>query len=137
MRSRALSRLRPVAASAAVLIAVSAAAPAYATELPPPPRGLFLTVSGDEGTWIRGVLLKCEPEPSGHHPQAAEACADIEEAHGDFDRLPAESGICTKQYAPVTVSASGMYQGRPVGWQKTYDNACVMTHATGGHVFDF
>lgn len=47
-----------------------------------------------------------------------------------------ESGICTKQYAPVTVSASGTYRGRPVGWHKTYDNACTMTYSTGD-VFRF
>ncbi|MCX4672820.1 subtilase-type protease inhibitor [Streptomyces sp. NBC_01381] len=137
MRSRPTSRLRPLATTAAALIALSAAAPAYAVELPPQDRGdLFLTVSGAENTWIRGVLLTCEPEPSGRHPHAAKACAAIERAGGDLDALPAESGICTKQYAPVTVSASGTYRGRPVGWHKTYDNACTMTYSTGD-VFRF
>ncbi|MEV8022316.1 SSI family serine proteinase inhibitor [Streptomyces sp. NPDC086554] len=131
MRSRPTSRLRPLATTAAALIALSAAAPAYAAELPPPSSGLFLTVSGGDNSWIRGVLLKCEPEPSGRHPLAAKACAAIEKAGGDLEALPAESGICTRQYAPVTVSASGTYRGRPVGWRKTYDNACTMAYSTG------
>ncbi|MFG2502981.1 SSI family serine proteinase inhibitor [Streptomyces sp. NPDC048441] len=138
MRSRPTSRLRPVAVTAAALISLAAAAPAHAAGETAPARsgGVFLTVSGDDNAWIRGVLLDCVTRAPGHHPYAAEACAAIDAAGGDFDALPATSGICTKQYAPVTVRATGTHRGRPVNWHKTYGNACEMGYATGA-VFRF
>ncbi|MFG2650498.1 SSI family serine proteinase inhibitor [Streptomyces sp. NPDC048436] len=137
MRSRPTSR--PLqAAAAAALISLAVAAPAQASGEAAPGRsdGVFLTVSGDGNAWVRGVLLNCETQQAGHHPHAAEACAAIGEADGEFDALPAKSGICTKQYAPVTVSATGTYRGRPVSWHKTYGNACEMGYSTSA-VFRF
>ncbi|GAA1887452.1 SSI family serine proteinase inhibitor [Streptomyces durmitorensis] len=139
MRSRPTSRLRPVAAIAVALISLAAAAPAHAAEGTAPPArssGIFLTVTGQDNAWVRGVLLDCVTRQPGHHPHAAKACAAIDKARGDFDALPAKSGICTKQYAPVTVSATGVHRGKPVSWNKTYGNACEMGYATGA-VFRF
>ncbi|MET7358796.1 SSI family serine proteinase inhibitor [Streptomyces sp. NPDC005562] len=129
---------RPFAALAAgTLIALAAAVPAQAAEAAPATkRGLFLTLSGDGNTWIRGVLLECEPEPSGHHPAAAEACEEIFEADGDFEALRAAPRVCTKEFEPVTATATGTFRGRNVSWHKTYPNACAMENETG-HVFRF
>lgn len=138
MRSRPPSRLRPAAATAAALVSLAVAAPAHAADetAPERPSGVFLTVTGQDNTWVRGVLLDCATQRPGHHPHAAEACAAIDEAHADFDALPAQSGICTKQYAPVTVSATGVHRGRTVSWHKTYGNTCEMGYSTGA-VFRF
>lgn len=103
---------------------------------PSPSRGLFLTVSGSENTWIRGVLLHCSPVPAGPHPEAAAACAALDAARGDMDRLTGERHPCTKQYDPVTVSATGAFRGRPTAWHKTFPNACELAVATGA-VFRF
>ncbi|MEU1281512.1 SSI family serine proteinase inhibitor [Streptomyces sp. NPDC005805] len=116
--------------------AVPAEDEADTPEEPEKPRGLFLTVSGSENTWIRGVLLHCAPEPAGPHPRAAAACAALDEAQGDMDRLPGDGAPCTKQYDPVTVSATGAWRGRPTAWHKTYPNACELA-ATTGAVFRF
>ncbi|MDF4249836.1 SSI family serine proteinase inhibitor [Streptomyces sp. WMMB303] len=99
-------------------------------------QGVFLSVSGSGDSWIRGVVLHCEPVPHGHHPRAAETCAALDAAHGDLDALPAGSGRCTMQYDPVTVAARGSHRGQAVNWKKTFANACVMHQATGP-VFDF
>lgn len=139
MRSRpTTSRLRPVAATAAALISLAVAAPAHAADAtaPKPSKGVFLTVTGQDNAWFRGVLLDCTTQRTKYHPHAVEACAAIDKARGDFDALPATSGICTKQYAPVTVSATGTHRGMPVSWNKTYGNACEMGHSTGA-VFRF
>ncbi|WP_069884496.1 SSI family serine proteinase inhibitor [Streptomyces luteocolor] len=130
--------MRPLTVTAAALLALAAGAPAAhaAQEIPTPQRGLFLTVSGSDNTWIRGVLLHCEPEPSGHHPQAAKACEALAEAGGDLDALPEDPHACTKEFDPVTVSVTGTYQGRTIGWHKTYPNACTMDADTG-YVFRF
>ncbi|MGN9794567.1 SSI family serine proteinase inhibitor [Streptomyces sp. OZ13] len=101
-----------------------------------PSRGLFLTLSGSENTWIRGVLLHCSPVPAGPHPEAAAACAALDAARGDLDRLSGERHPCTKQYDPVTVSATGAWRGRPTAWHKTFANACELAVATGA-VFRF
>ncbi len=74
-------------------------------------QGVLLTVSGSGDTWIRGVMLHCEPTPHGHHPRAAETCAALDAAHGDLDALPAGNGRCTMQYDPVTVAARGSHRG--------------------------
>lgn len=139
MRSRPTPRLRPVAATAAALISLAVAAPAHAADETAPERlsGFFLTVTGQDNEWVRGVLLDCVTQRPAHHPHAAEACAAIDKAGGDFDALAVtKAGICTKQYAPVTVSATGMHRGRSVSWHKTYGNTCEMGHSTGA-VFRF
>ncbi|MEU6994696.1 SSI family serine proteinase inhibitor [Streptomyces sp. NPDC046465] len=132
--------MRPFSLAAAALIALAAAVPAQAADgtpaAPAPQRGLFLTVSGAQNTWVRGVLLRCAPEPAGHHPRAAEACEAIAHARGDFDALPRDPHVCTKEFEPVTATVTGTYRGRAVGWHKTYPNACAMDVETG-HVFRF
>ncbi|MGW0904505.1 SSI family serine proteinase inhibitor [Streptomyces sp. NPDC002853] len=139
MRSRPTSRLRPAVATAAALVSLAVAAPAHAAGETAPERasGVFLTVTGQDNAWVRGVLLDCVTQRPAHHPHAAAACAAIDKAGGDFDALPTtKSGICTKQYAPVTVSATGLHRGKPVSWNKTYGNACEMGYSTGA-VFRF
>ncbi|MFF4603342.1 SSI family serine proteinase inhibitor [Streptomyces sp. NPDC001339] len=113
-------------------------AQAVAALAPQPPgsdQGLLLTVSGDSGTWIRGVRLGC-PDSYGRHPHALAACNALTWARGDMDALPGEPHPCTKQYNPVTVSASGTWRGGPVNWRKEFSNACMMDAATGA-VFRF
>ncbi|MEU6000008.1 SSI family serine proteinase inhibitor [Streptomyces sp. NPDC047197] len=138
MRSCPTPRTRPALATAAALLCLAAAAPAHAAEGTAPGRssGVFLTVTGDDNAWVRGVLLDCVTQRPAHHPHAAEACAAIDTARGDFDALPVKPGICTKQYAPVEVSATGLHRGKPVSWHKTFGNACEMGNSTGA-VFRF
>ncbi|MEU6080408.1 SSI family serine proteinase inhibitor [Streptomyces sp. NPDC047108] len=132
------------AAVAAVLLSTCLAGAAHAGPAAPPHRqagpapsdGLALTVSGSGDTWIRGVLLRCSPEPDGLHPRAAEACAEVERARGDLDRLSGEPAVCSDEFDPVTASAKGMFQGESVVWRRTYANACRMSAATG-NVFRF
>ncbi|WP_274555506.1 SSI family serine proteinase inhibitor [Streptomyces spiramyceticus] len=125
--------------AAAVLAFTGAVPPAQADDVDPGPkstRGLFLTVSGSENTWIRGVMLHCPPKPSEHHPEATAACAALDKANGDLDSLPVDSHACTKRFDPVTVSATGTWRGRPTAWNKTYSNSCELDVATGS-VFRF
>lgn len=126
--------------AAATLALTGAVPPAQADDDvvpgPKPTRGLFLTVSGSENTWIRGVMLNCPPKPSEHHPEATAACAALDKANGEFDSLPVDSHACTKRFDPVTVSATGTWRGRPTAWNKTYSNPCELDVATGA-VFRF
>ncbi|MFG2474631.1 SSI family serine proteinase inhibitor [Streptomyces fagopyri] len=84
--------------------------------------------SGTPGT--RGALLFCDP-PQGH-PHAVRACAELNAAEGDIDRIPDTPGtLCPMIYAPVTAAARGEWNGRPVTYTHTFANSCVMGAATG------
>jgi hypothetical protein len=128
--------LRTAVVAAAALLSLTPAATAVADSHPTPERGLLLTVSGAENTWIRGVSLHCSPETGGGHPDAQAACDDITWARGNFDALPGDPHACTKQYDPVTATASGTWHGLPVNWTKTFGNACELD-AAAGPVFRF
>ncbi|SDK19619.1 SSI family serine proteinase inhibitor [Streptomyces indicus] len=136
--------MRPHAALvtlAAALATTTGTAPAYAyasaDDPDPAPRpGVFLTVSGSDHTWIRGLKLMCTPEPAGHHPHAAEACAALDAVDGDLDQLPGTDPLCTKEYDPVTVTAAGTHHGQDIAWHETYANDCLR-HAATDPVFDF
>ncbi|CAM5281524.1 SSI family serine proteinase inhibitor [Streptomyces abikoensis] len=129
-----MSLPRTAAAAAAGLL-VLAAPPAAADGRHGPAGGagggrLFLTVSGAQNTWIRGVQLSC-PDADGHHPYAAEACTSLAKAKGDPGRVARAEHQCTRQYDPVTATAEGEWNDRPVVWHKTFPNACALDVATG------
>lgn len=130
-------RTRPAAVAAAALLALAPAATASAADAHPVPAGLLtLTVSGAGDTWIRGVTLRCSPAAGGSHPEARAACDSLTWARGDLDTLPGDPHMCTKQYAPVTATAQGIWRGRAVHWRKTFANACTLDTKTGA-VFRF
>ncbi|WP_240136350.1 subtilase-type protease inhibitor [Streptomyces sp. MUM 178J] len=128
---------RSVSLAAAALIAVTAtaagSAAGHAADDPPAGHrpGVWLTVSDPERTWLRGVLLTCHPEPGGPHPDPAGACEAVSGAKGDFARLPGDPHLCTKEYDPVIARAVGIWNGKPVAWQKIYPNPCELDAATG------
>ncbi|MFI0980385.1 SSI family serine proteinase inhibitor [Streptomyces sp. NPDC021093] len=124
-------RIRSAAVAAVTLLALAPAATAVAESHPAPKRGLLLTVSGAEGTWIRGVGLQCGPRAGGGHPEARAACNALTWARGDFDALRGDPYPCTKEYDPVIATADGTWRGRTVHWTKTFSNACVLDAETG------
>ncbi|MEU9113515.1 SSI family serine proteinase inhibitor [Streptomyces sp. NPDC048483] len=125
-------RVPRAAALTAVVLCTLAAGPAGSAGAAEPlsDRVVFLTVSGAGDTWIRGVQLNC-PDTRGSHPHGAAACETLAEVDGDLDALPGDPRPCTKQYDPVTVTATGEWHGRPVAWRKAFPNACVLDSDTG------
>ncbi|MEU1673355.1 SSI family serine proteinase inhibitor [Streptomyces roseifaciens] len=133
-----LPRTAVAAAATTAALLVLASPPAAADELQGPAGGpggtdgrFFLTVSGAQNTWIRGVQLSC-PDAGGHHPHASEACTTLHRAKGDPGRVTGAAGHqCTREYDPVTATAEGDWNGRPVVWHKTFPNPCALDAATG------
>ncbi|WP_329619132.1 SSI family serine proteinase inhibitor [Streptomyces sp. NBC_01255] len=129
-----------VTALAATLLAVGLAP--TATAVAPPPTEdtrLHLTAARTQGETeaIGNVWLDCPASDRPAHPHRKEACAALDAAAGDLDRLNTEpDATCTAEYAPVTLTARGTYKGRTVDWTKTYGNNCEATVATGA-VFSF
>jgi len=89
----------------------------------------------DNGGHAGTVNLECHPS-GGTHPGRGKACRSLTLAGGDFDRLPREAGMCPLIWAPVTATATGRWQAKPVLWTHTYPNSCVAARESGG-VFDF
>ncbi|CAM5746024.1 putative Trypsin inhibitor STI2 [Streptomyces afghaniensis 772] len=105
------------------------------------PSALVLTVGHGESaaaaTPERAVTLTCAPTPSGTHPVARSACAELRGVGGDIHALTARDGVmCTKQYDPVVVTVDGVWQGQRVSYERTFSNECVK-NAYGSGVFAF
>ena len=83
----------------------------------------------------RRATLTCAPA-GGSHRDARKACAAIGAVGGDLTKLVPAQTICTMQYDPVTVTATGRWRGSPLRYSHTFSNACVLGADTGP-VFDF
>lgn len=114
--------------AALVLLPLASSAPAQATF---PDSWLYVTVTRGDARFgdARGSLLLCDP-PQGH-TRAAEACAELRAAGGDITRIPHKDGMCAQVYAPIRATARGEWNGRPVEYEQTFANGCVMTARTG------
>ncbi|GAA3748731.1 hypothetical protein HDA32_001948 [Spinactinospora alkalitolerans] len=128
-----------VLAAATGLAAVLTAPAASAAQAPESRLDLTITQRSDNGqqqaSSQRYVGLECGPAGGGH-PRAEEACAALEEAGGDFDRLATDPGACTLEYAPVTVAATGHWRGSEVDYEEEFANSCTAARRTAG-IFDF
>lgn len=90
-----------------------------------------MTVTSGDQSAARVLTLTCDPD-GGDHPSADAACAEIEAADGDLSALPGEpSLLCTFEYNPVTVTATGTWRGRTVNFEQTFPNTCDLIRATG------
>ncbi|MYZ10430.1 serine protease [Streptomyces sp. SID2999] len=125
-----MNRLTRTAALAATLMATCLLAPGT-TAHAASGDWLSLTVTrpGTTGGGTRAALLLCDP-PQGH-PKAAEACAELIAAEGDFGRLGDRDTLCPLIYAPVRASAQGSWHGKRIDFERTYGNACEMGAETG------
>ncbi|MEW2304532.1 subtilase-type protease inhibitor [Streptomyces sp. NPDC006655] len=126
--------------AAAVCGPLTGAAVAAPSSLYAPSALVLTTGHGSDAataTPERAVTLTCAPAPSGTHPAAAQACAELRGAGGDFDALAPRSDVwCTKLYDPVVVTVEGVWQGKRVSYEHTFGNAC-MRDAYGASVFAF
>ncbi|MFF5206502.1 SSI family serine proteinase inhibitor [Streptosporangium sp. NPDC000396] len=97
---------------------------------------LTVTRAGGALSAQQSVQLTCDPA-YGTHPRATEACAELALAQGDPALIRPLSGVaCTQQYDPVTATATGLWNGRAIRFERTFGNACLMSNATGS-VFAF
>jgi subtilisin inhibitor-like len=139
---RHILRAAAATATAAVcLLPVVMAGPATAQDRAANPAGakglyapsdLVLVLGRGEdaatATVERSVTLSCAPRPTGTHPDPYAACAQLVSVDGRFDDLasPATDVICTKEWDPMAVSASGVWEGRRVNWSATFANNCQL-----------
>lgn len=102
------------------------------------PQGFFtLTItSATSGELIAKASLTCLPA-GGSHPSPAAACAQLSEADGRIEDIPEDPGICTQEFVPVIVAASGVWRGEERQFEREFGNRCVAVRGTGGVIFDF
>lgn len=94
---------------------------------------LHLEIEREDGAIDRAALF-C-PGGEGHR-QGEAACMHLTGAEGLVQEVEAADGLCTKEYAPVTLKAFGVWEGRLVHYAADYDNFCTGLLATGGSIFD-
>lgn len=114
------------------LCLVSAALPAYGAVRP---NVVFLAISAHGNTALKAVAMRC-PDQTEQHPYGEAACAAIDAVDGDFTRLSGDTRQCAKDDDPVTATMNGLWWNRPIGWQKTFPNACML-YAVTGPIFRF
>lgn len=109
--------------------AIAALIPAFAA----PESSFMLTVQRGEALQLSN--LTCEPA-GGMHPRADEACLALSDVEGKIEGLSTGQALCTLEYDPVRVKASGTWRGETRAFEAEYANPCVMRAETGP-VFDF
>jgi len=77
------------------------------------------------GESIGAATLTCHPG-GGSHPSPAAACAALDRAGGQPELVTGRNGVCPMIYNPVTAVAYGHWGPRPVRFEKTYSNSCVL-----------
>jgi hypothetical protein len=116
----------------ALLLAMAPAADAAALES----SRLTLTVNAQEEGSATSLVLTCNPD-GGAHPRPADACELLRTNDGDLNLLSAsDDTACMAMYDPHVATATGVWQGRHVFYQRTFTNRCWMT-ATTGSIFSF
>ncbi len=95
-----------------------------------------LSVSSREGQPIAEATLTCSPD-GGSHPSPAAACEQLTAANGYIEGIPEKEGVCTHEFRPVVLRASGTWAGEARHYEREFSNLCMGVLATGGVLFDF
>ena len=99
------------------------------------PLGAFsLSITSKAGDPIANAWLTCSPD-GGTHPRAGAACRQLAEADGHIAAIPEDPGVCTDEFNPVILDATGTWGGEPRSFCREYSNLCEGVRATGGVLF--
>ncbi|MCP2098492.1 Subtilisin inhibitor-like [Actinosynnema pretiosum] len=124
MHAKATGLLTALVAAGVVLAPPASAAEAAWTDVE-------LMVVHEHGAAVK-ARLTCPPTSESTHPDSQAACAALDAVAGDLDVLPVDTEAqCTYEWMPLTASATGVINGRPVEWAKEYPNQCVLDRETG------
>ncbi|CAM00048.1 subtilisin inhibitor-like [Saccharopolyspora erythraea NRRL 2338] len=132
---RAAIRLTGRLAVASIVFAVAALIPLGANAETGPTK---VTLTAQQlGAPLSVAVLTCEPS-GGTHPRAEDACAVMSATGGMIEEMPAQNpqALCPLIWRPVGVTATGLWNGKPIEYAKTFANDCVMRSQLGV-VFDF
>lgn len=91
--------------------------------------------SAHGGETIASASLTCPPD-GGSHPNPAAACEQLSRVDGRIEGIPEDPGVCTREFRPVIVAASGTWNGEPRQYKQEFSNRCVAVRATGGVIFN-
>ncbi|MEU8198865.1 SSI family serine proteinase inhibitor [Microbispora amethystogenes] len=120
---------RPAHPAPAARVRVAILTAANGVQADPPARSAFLNCAP--------VSASAGAQAKGSHPRPAAACARLNGAVLDpANPWPPPSEPCTMVYAPVTVTASGIWDGKYFQLRRTFGNDCEMRSSTGA-LFDF
>lgn len=123
------ARTAVIAASALATVSLGGVASAE-----PPAASLALSLHKADGT-VAFTQLQCDPA-GGTHPTSAQACAALDETHGQPAALQTSAQACPMIHEPVRASAHGHWHGHPVHFTEVYNNRCLADAESHG-VFGF
>ncbi|MEU4444213.1 SSI family serine proteinase inhibitor [Actinosynnema sp. NPDC050801] len=112
-----------------LLAAIATLIPAFSA----PESSFVLSVQRGESLQLSN--LTCEPT-GGLHPRADEACLALSGVDGQIDGMSTGPALCTLEYDPVRVKATGTWRGETRTFEAEFANSCAMRAQTGP-VFDF
>ncbi|MFE5538428.1 subtilase-type protease inhibitor [Streptomyces sp. NPDC056492] len=133
-------RHRIAAVTAAALLPLAGAtgiAEAQPASLYAPSAVVLAVAPGDGNADVsRAVTLSCAPAAQGTHPDPQAACSALAATGGSLNGLlatPDRNRACPMNYAPVTITADGVWKGSRIAWKHTFSNACTMSATLNGN----
>ncbi|TQJ03504.1 subtilisin inhibitor-like [Amycolatopsis cihanbeyliensis] len=140
LHKRFLSLAPAILAVMATIVAGTAPAAASQHDLPGDESKGVLILTISEGERARpdaaGAVLTCEPA-GGTHPLSEAACAELAAVNGEVAAVELEpQRPCYLIYRPLTVTAHGSWDGRPISYRETFPNDCVLD-VIKGPIFRF
>jgi Subtilisin inhibitor-like len=92
-----------------------------------PPDELVVELDRGDGSPVRRWTLRCADPVTGDHPDAAAACAHLNELDDPFAPIPADA-VCTEVYGgPQIARITGRWRGQPVDLRLSRVNGCFIT----------
>ena len=92
---------------------------------------LVVRVDRGDGSAPESWTLTCAGTAEGTHPDAAAACAHLQDMADPFAPIPADVA-CTEQYGgPQTAHIAGVWGGKPVDLEVTRVDGCRISQWDG------
>jgi hypothetical protein len=88
---------------------------------------LVIDVDLGDGSEPQSWTLTCAGSADGSHPDAAAACAHLQDLEEPFASLP-EDVVCTEQFGgPQRAHVTGVWGGEPVDLELSRTNGCLIS----------
>lgn len=123
------------AAAALFAASIGSAATASPTNEAPVVGEFNLTIERDNGS-VLTQDINCL-ELGDDNTAILNVCSQLHEADGYIEDIPAKQGACAQILDPVTLTATGIWNGEERTYSKEFSNPCMGNLETGGFVFNF
>lgn len=135
MIKQILKTTTATAAAALFAASIGSAASASTTDEAPVAGEFNLTVESYDGS-IQSHTINCL-EQDGDSTAILNACSQLHDADGIIEDIPAAETACNLEFSPVTLTATGTWNGEVRTYSEEHSNLCHGVRDTGGFIFNF